>query len=74
MRCTNANCVGVLLDNEDVYIWDTKEAVPVQLRFDREEWESFTNQVKAGKYDLAPLEIDAEEVSPPGSQRFTISV
>ena len=73
MRCDSTACVGILVSPEDVYIWDTKDP-RVQLRFTGEEWETFIDDVKAGKHDLQPPVIDAEEVSQEPAEQLTIDV
>ena len=73
MGCDSNACVGVLMGAEDIYIWDTRDP-RVQLRFTGEEWETFINDVKAGKHDLQPPVIDAEEVSQESTGQLTIEV
>jgi hypothetical protein len=49
--CNNGNCVQVAPNGDKILIRDSKDASGAKLSFDRKEWESFRDAIKAGDFD-----------------------
>jgi hypothetical protein len=51
--CSDGDCVGVALEEDEVRVVDTKSADTAPLRFTISEWAAFVAGVKAGEFDLS---------------------
>lgn len=51
-RCANGGCVEFARIGEKIAIRDSKHADSAVLTYDREEWRSFIEGVKAGEFDV----------------------
>ncbi|GLZ50371.1 hypothetical protein Acsp06_65560 [Actinomycetospora sp. NBRC 106375] len=50
--CSDGDCVGVAVEQDEVRVVDTKMAESLELRFTASEWAAFVAGVKAGEFDL----------------------
>jgi Domain of unknown function (DUF397) len=53
-RSAANGCVEVLIDQQDIFIRDSKDQLGPALRFTPVEWEAFIGGVRAGEFDLRP--------------------
>ncbi len=45
-------CVAVKIENDAVYVRDTKDVAGTTLKFTPGEWDAFIKGVKAGEFDI----------------------
>jgi hypothetical protein len=50
--CSGGTCVGIAIEPDEVWLFDTKAGEGTALRFTASEWAAFVSGVKAGEFDL----------------------